>query len=1007
MRLAAVLSLLCVGLAAAAFASDENLTCERGALEVATAFRNDDFGILKGVNREFYVGRGGSQKLVSVFCLDHTKARTKHTDATLKKRSGETVQVYITRVTQAVCGTAKGKLTAKYAATRKACQSKYGVKKEGIRSTMNSAKQLQKDMQKALRKADKVTQQAKREAEHDAKAQARTADARKKFVAKAALGIKHKDSIAGATNVQNALKPSVSKATKMSSRGIDTTKDTPSKKMQVPVPKVVAKAAAKQVVAAKPVTKNAGPKHSGKSPKCPFDAKSTLSLKTIPKLAACMAAEEPIKFTAALKFGDANVPAKFLTKLFPGGFPLEIEVTPLPDPELKACAALGSGVKLAKNLKLSAPKFCMTLEKGEEEVVRLGESNQNAVATTGRDQNAVAIAGRTAAVPAIDVTLEVESGLEFKIGKDKLTLGAKLSIEPTMIRLSGTLSGLWFNPLGIKGLTIGNLNLEVGFTAAVPSFLAFGGKLGIGSGCKAALATPPKPGKCVHGYMYMGVGAGENYIAASISKLRLIDILTWITLGKVNLSKVSKVLSVVGFPKGVSFAFSDDDVDLPGGFSIPQGISFAATVQILGYSGSMAMEVDLENAALKLEATVNPIHLGGIARLQRSKTDKRGPLINVNYKFFFISLDIAGYIEILGIGAETKVVFDMMKGLYYFVIEGPLFASLFTARVEFKATFGNPSKSKVSFLAQIMPGPLGKLVTQIISKVKSAVTKAMKHLKKLYDELKKIAKKVGIRVEERTAELEWFERYADLGEGDFWQCAKSSCRDGHVPPARTFGVGQAEMNLRLGDGISHRAKIRKGKALNVKKVAKKAGKSVSKVAKKAGKSVSKAANKAADEAKKAADAAKKAAMKEFNNLKATYEKAKNAAKGFVDLAKDIARDPFSVLSFCGASFSAQLSAKQLPKADVAAQLIIRGKRTEAKLAIDFGNIPKTVRGMFNPLFKIIKALFRSGSRGKDKCNFKFKSVTDAAQKPLKKRNLPKPDQVKAQQKQPKMTSALR
>jgi hypothetical protein len=337
----------------------------------------------------------------------------------------------------------------------------------------------------------------------------------------------------------------------------------------------------------------------------------------------------------------------------------------------------------------------------------------------------------------------------------------------------------------------------VDFTGPKANFFALGGTIGLGKDCPAIMAKKKTGGSCLHGWVWVGLPG--PLLAFQISKVMMIDLVTYATLGKVDFKSISKVLgaspltpegprphpsllvpATTGYPQGMMVSIMGADTqDFKGVCPLPFPPSHRpaapplaspsppvspprpGAMQIMGYRAKA--EISISSKALRFYAKLElaPINLGGIIVLQRTKKDKRGPkfLIDIQGRIGKIDIDIVGFGKLPSF--EVIVAVKIFSSGTQMVCEGPYMGGLFTVRMKLVAAWGNPSKAGFAFTAYVLPGSLMKLVPKIVKMIVDVVQKPMVALKKAFNKLNLLAKKLGKKIKmeelglEKSADMLW------------------------------------------------------------------------------------------------------------------------------------------------------------------------------------------------------------------------------------------------------------
>ena len=252
--------------------------------------------------------------------------------------------------------------------------------------------------------------------------------------------------------------------------------------------------------------------------------------------------------------------------------------------------------------------------------------------------------------------LEFVGGVEESIGlvgsielkSPPVTLNAAIRLTISGVKLEGSMTGCWYKPFGIPIITVCNLFLATTIAPVPPPItgLEFGGRIELGSR-KCDLLTAEA---------YIGLNSidpTQNYFYAHIGKL------TFQSFFNVFCMKVPlpKPLGDSGFPKGLKVSFSPLGKQLPhAGITIPIGLRFKGTLNILGVSASA--DINIQPGRIKLVVELPKLNILGVLKMYRSSNEKsKGPFIYVDISGSKTPLiNISGCIEVLGSSFEGQLI---------------------------------------------------------------------------------------------------------------------------------------------------------------------------------------------------------------------------------------------------------------------------------------------------------------------------------------------------------------
>ncbi len=249
--------------------------------------------------------------------------------------------------------------------------------------------------------------------------------------------------------------------------------------------------------------------------------------------------------------------------------------------------------------------------------------------------------------PTLAVGVDLAVGMQ--LGQDQLELGLKtfatLGQAGPGLRATGTMAGVWHNPLGLQGLDLSDVKLGLGFDASSTVSIALGGSLRIDGlpytlngvlGVMATTGAPTRLGLAFTGkelsvmtqlkLMDSFVGAAANGPLASAirdanGQPRTVKVPSLAALAKeaipVNLVKVRDVKLFLATP-GVH------EPDMPGlnGMGIGVKGTLILDGKVMGSIDSAVSEVE----GLRLAGNISDLDFSGLVALKGARIDLRVPV---------------------------------------------------------------------------------------------------------------------------------------------------------------------------------------------------------------------------------------------------------------------------------------------------------------------------------------------------------------------------------------------
>ena len=334
--------------------------------------------------------------------------------------------------------------------------------------------------------------------------------------------------------------------------------------------------------------------------------------------------------------------------------------------------------------------------------------------------------------------LEIVGGASPRIGlvgevilkNPPLIFSARISAGTKGLTCELSVTNCWNKPFGVEWLDICNLLGSIDF--APPT-----GITGISYGAEIHLGYK-STGHQIQAKGYVGVtiiSPAENYYYVKFNSITLGSLLKAF---KISLN-IPKPLAQSGFPHGFLSSFSLLGKELPQvHVSIPAGFRLKGTLNILGLQGSADITINLPSL-IDVNVALPPIKVGSILAMYASASDtSRGPYLKARIQTLpsiSVNIEASGYLKVLGISLETKLVVTNTK--YIFSFRGRIL-SLFYASLRIEASYA--SFSHASF--QVNGVFEADLVNGIQNLVKSAINVIGKAAKKAYDAAYGAAKKL-------------------------------------------------------------------------------------------------------------------------------------------------------------------------------------------------------------------------------------------------------------------------
>ncbi|CAH1798335.1 unnamed protein product [Owenia fusiformis] len=326
------------------------------------------------------------------------------------------------------------------------------------------------------------------------------------------------------------------------------------------------------------------------------------------------------------------------------------------------------------------------------------------------------------------------SGLGFRIivrpPLIEVALIASLIIDDPALRFTGAIGfsttggatlemamvGCWPKPFAIPIVTICDLFIKIGIVPepTVISELHLGGRAQIGliDNSKARLFNAS---------LFIGLNKivpSESYFLGKISKLTIPAILAAFAY----FPSLPKALDEIGFPDGLDVSYTQllSGKVLPNGVTIPSGLRFNGTIQIMSFKVSSRMRMDINGIFVFL--TVDRFNIGNNL-ISVDGDGKSGPelLVDVGWNPPRAKIDIQGKVCVLKICASVNITVDS-QGIHFEI--GGKFLDLFEAQLTLTASYTSLDSATFSVSGYFKQTLLDTLKNNVISAISDLSKKA-------------------------------------------------------------------------------------------------------------------------------------------------------------------------------------------------------------------------------------------------------------------------------------------
>ena len=336
--------------------------------------------------------------------------------------------------------------------------------------------------------------------------------------------------------------------------------------------------------------------------------------------------------------------------------------------------------------------------------------------------------------------LQIVSGSNPSIGvvgsitmKDPaITLTAAIRATAGGVKLEGSMSGCWNNAFGSPYLTICNLLLAMSIVPSPNpiSGLEIGGRVEVGKESCGRVLT-------AEGYIGINViNPSENFFYADINPVTFQTFFDAFCLSV----QLPRPLAESGFPKGFMASFSFLGKELPHArISIPPGYRFKGTLNILGLEAYAEIIIQLPTR-ISVKAALPPLRIANVFKMYASRRDRsRGPYLIADISTRKApSIEASGFVEILGISAETKLIITTSK--YEFSINGN-FLNLYAVHLRISASYGSFSKANFVVEGWFKSDLFDKIAAIIRDGLEKSADEANKHISSAKNKIKNLKAK--------------------------------------------------------------------------------------------------------------------------------------------------------------------------------------------------------------------------------------------------------------------------
>jgi len=205
---------------------------------------------------------------------------------------------------------------------------------------------------------------------------------------------------------------------------------------------------------------------------------------------------------------------------------------------------------------------------------------------------------------------------------DQLVFTSRIAAEAKEAKIAGTMQGFWKNPLGVKGLAIGNLALELGivYGSPVPTLFGITGDMKVGSQ-EAAVAAK------------ISAVANDTIISGKLSEFGIRDLFAVASdlakaVGKSIPSKIINVIPEIGLTDAeITIAPSGGTI---GEIQFEQGLTVKGKMDVLGHGA--LVDISVSSQGIVAQGTMDKLVFGPLEIAGKGLSGKEAqPSLGTSY----------------------------------------------------------------------------------------------------------------------------------------------------------------------------------------------------------------------------------------------------------------------------------------------------------------------------------------------------------------------------------------
>lgn len=320
--------------------------------------------------------------------------------------------------------------------------------------------------------------------------------------------------------------------------------------------------------------------------------------------------------------------------------------------------------------------------------------------------------------------------LEVEVNGDELKFKGEMEliINTQTLSFLAMMKGKWQNPMGVKGLVVSNVGIDMGASFAAPAMMP-----------KVAMSGEIKIGrfKGEAAFAFDSRNPSKSMIAAKFNQLLLADMVNMIIDPAISRKLPKDVKDAIN-----SVQLKNVEMEVvPNSMTVLEkqyeaGFRTEGRIEIVGVGGELDVEIDYENG-LYAKGNVDPIDLKIFKLKGANGNEKPGFIVDLR-KDKSPRVAMNGMVKLLGVEMETDV--DLKRNGFSFMVGGKLFG-IFNGKIY--ASGQDLNRAGDMHLKVTMENDLlGFIDREVTNFVKNEINGAVEKLSAAQKTLNKAKKKV-------------------------------------------------------------------------------------------------------------------------------------------------------------------------------------------------------------------------------------------------------------------------